>query len=184
MKKNHFMGNNIPHKRTGLFMAIFCFLMLFGKTNNLFAQVVYTCPLISFFVQGEQRGKEAAEKCIMAFHENGNRTVYILKKGATSCDYLDYAYFNNDDNILAKYQFRNRNCDLEPEYTLFTEIIASGVVITNSEYRCKMRESITKHGSLMMFNIYNEGADDIVLSQVVFFRPNPDSKIEFKVEYK
>jgi len=159
-------------------------LLIFGKTDNLFAQIVYTCPLISFTIQGEQRGKEAAEKCIMALHENGNITVYILKKGAKDSDYRDYYYFTNDDNIYALYKFRNSNCDIETGYTLFTEIIISGAEITKSEYRCRLKETISKqHGSLMTFNIYNEGADDNIISQIAFFRPTPGSKLEFKVEF-
>lgn len=159
-------------------------LLMFGITNNLFAQIVYACPLLSLNVRGQQKGKEAAEKCVMEIHENGNITVYVLKKGADPCDYLDYAYYSNDDNIYAKFQFSSRNRDFEPEYTLFTETTISGVGITRGEYRCRMKEAITKpHGSLILFNLYNEGADDHILSQIYFFRPEPDSKLQFKVDY-
>ena len=183
MNNHHFL-RNISHKKIVLFTAIFCFVLMFGNTNNLFAQVFDTCPIISFTVQGQQRGKEVADKCVMALHENGNITVYILKKEANSCDYLDYAYFSNDDNIYAKYQFINRNRDFEPEYTLFPEIIISGVGITGGEIRCKLRTYISQqHGSLMSFNLYNEGADDYILSQIVFFLPAPGSGLVFSVEY-
>ena len=159
-------------------------LLMFGITNNLFAQIVYACPLLSFNVQGERRGKEAAEKCVMELHENGNINVYILEKWADSCDYLDYAYYTNNDNIYAKYQFRSRNRDFEPEYTLFSEIIINGVGLARGEFYCRMKESIVQpHGSLMLFNLFNEGTDDYIISQIFFFRPEPDSRLEFKVEY-
>ena len=171
-------------KKIVLLSAVFCFSMVFGITNNLSAQIVYSCPLISFTVNGEQRGREAAAKCIMEIHENGNINVYILKTEANSSDFFNHAYYTNNDNIFAKYQFRIRNRDFESEYTLFSEIIINGVEITGSEIRCKLQEFISEqHGSLMMFNLYNEGADDIILSQIVFFVQAPGSTLEFKVEF-
>jgi len=152
--------------------GIFIFLMILGNISDLSAQVVLTCPLISYTEQGKGV-KEISDICFWAIHENGNAEIRILKKGENG----DMKKYFNDDIVYSHIIFSNRK--EESEYDLFTGIKINGQDMDDEKYYCKLISyKLTECDYLMLFNVIDKLNDRIVY-QVSLIRQYEGSRFKF-----